>query len=237
MTTRERIVSMLLACGVLSAFVYAATDILAALQWEGYRITNQAVSELLAVGSPTRSFIVPGMALYNTLMLAFGVGVWMAADDRRSLKATGALMMAYSVVSWLGLVVFPLRPDSGLAGSGAMPLSGVLHGAATAVLVLLMFAFIITGSGAGGRPFRVYSIATIVLVLGGGIWAGTFVERVAAGEHPVGFGLIERANIYSTLVWVAVLAIVLLRAQRAAAQAPASSGPPPRMKRVVARQS
>ncbi len=61
-----------------------------------------------------------------------------------------------------------------------------------------------------GRGFLLFSIATIVAVISGGALAGTQVARVAAGLPSPFLGLIERLNIYATMLWIAVLSIVLL---------------------------
>jgi len=206
----ERATKVLLACGIASSVVYVAADVLASMRWEGYRYADRAVSELLAVGSPTRAFMTGPMIAYNLLIMAFGIGVLLVAERKRSLKVSGGLLVAYSIVSWAGFMLFPLRPDSALTASGAMPLSGVLHSVTTMLLVLLMFLFIGFGSGARGKGFRWYSIATIVLVFAGGLLAGSQVNRIAAGLVTPGAGLLERANIYSSLLWVAVFAGVLL---------------------------
>jgi hypothetical protein len=55
------LLTALLACGVASSLIYAATDILAALRWEGYDWTARMVSDLLALSAPTRSFIIAPM--------------------------------------------------------------------------------------------------------------------------------------------------------------------------------
>lgn len=103
MTSRTKITKALLVCGVLSSLSYAIADVLASLRWEGYRLVDRSMSELMAVGSPTRDFIVPFMTAYNLLVIAFGAGVWMAGRGRRSVRATGALLVVYGVVSWMGL--------------------------------------------------------------------------------------------------------------------------------------
>ncbi len=204
-------VRVLLWCGVLSSLVYVATDWLAAMRWDGYVLVDRAVSELLAVGAPTRSFVVPPMTLYNVLVMAFGIGVWFAARGKRSLRTAGVLLAVYGVVSQLGLTAFPLRPDSGLSATGQMPLSGVLHSGATFALVALMFAFIGFGAAGLGKGFRWYSVVTVLVVLGGGVWAGSMIERIAAGEIIAWFGVLERSNIYGALLWVAVFAVTLIR--------------------------
>jgi hypothetical protein len=48
----------LLVSGVLASLLYLGTDVLAALLYEGYSYTDQTVSELSAIGSPTRHLVV-----------------------------------------------------------------------------------------------------------------------------------------------------------------------------------
>jgi hypothetical membrane protein len=67
--------NLLLICGILSSLLYVGTDILAGMLWEGYSFTHQAVSELSAIGAPTRPLVVPLYFVYDVLMIAFGLGV------------------------------------------------------------------------------------------------------------------------------------------------------------------
>jgi hypothetical protein len=46
---------VLLVCGILSSLLYVAMLVLVPLWWEGYGSADQAVSELSAIGAPTRS--------------------------------------------------------------------------------------------------------------------------------------------------------------------------------------
>jgi len=59
MESSVRMRRALLACGGISAFVYVAADAVAALSWEGYSYLDQTVSELFAIGAPTRFIILP----------------------------------------------------------------------------------------------------------------------------------------------------------------------------------
>jgi len=57
-----------LICGVLSSLLYAAMTVFIAMQWEGYSSASQTVSELSAIGAPTRSlWLLPG-ALYTVMV-------------------------------------------------------------------------------------------------------------------------------------------------------------------------
>src|SRR5678815_2963304 len=73
--SRSRARQVLLACGVLSSLLYITTDILGGLRYPGYSFTSQAISELAAIGAPTKPFVDPLFITYQLLALAFGVGV------------------------------------------------------------------------------------------------------------------------------------------------------------------
>jgi hypothetical protein len=65
-----------LACvlGIRSAALLV-TDVIAALRWEGYSYRDQTVSELAAIGAPTRPLAVTLGLAGSALLVAFGVGV------------------------------------------------------------------------------------------------------------------------------------------------------------------
>lgn len=74
---------LLLACGVLSATHYVATDLLGGLPYPGDSFTSEAISELVATGARSEPLVDPLFLPYGVLALAFGVGVngalvWMA---------------------------------------------------------------------------------------------------------------------------------------------------------------
>jgi hypothetical protein len=63
--TARMLRNLLLICGILSSLLYVGTDILAGTLWEGYSFTSQAVSELSAIGAPTRPLVVPLYLAYD----------------------------------------------------------------------------------------------------------------------------------------------------------------------------
>jgi cytochrome c biogenesis protein CcdA len=95
------------------------------------------------------------------------------------------------------------------AGGGT--LSDSVHVVLGGVTVFLTFLAIGFGAAAFGKQFRLYSIASIVVLLAfGGL---TFVEapRLGANLPTPWIGLWERINISVFLLWVVVLAAVLWR--------------------------
>src|SRR5213082_2883864 len=66
----------LLVCGIMSSLLYVAMNVFEAMQWEGYSSASQTVSELSAIGAPTRPlWVLLGIA-YTLLVTGFGWGVW-----------------------------------------------------------------------------------------------------------------------------------------------------------------
>ena len=202
--------TVLLVCGILSSLVYVGADILAATRWEGYSYTSQMVSELMAIGAPTRPLLVGCFSASNLLVIAFGIGVWLSAGVKRSLRVVGILLVAYAVVGQVGLLFFPMHPR-GTEGT----LTDTMHIIVTGVISVLTLLFIGFGAKANAKWFRVYSIATIVILLVFGGLAGLLGgPRIAEGLPTPWLGVMERVSIYSSMLWVLVLAVVLLRAQR-----------------------
>src|SRR5688500_15943702 len=84
----------LLVCGIASSLLYAAMNAFIPLLWSEYSVTTQTISELSAVGAPTRPVWVITGLLYSLLYAGFGWCVWMHADGKRRLRATGGQIIA-----------------------------------------------------------------------------------------------------------------------------------------------
>lgn len=67
---------VLLACAIASSLLYVGMNVFIPLRWAGYNVASQAVSELSAIGAPTRALWVPLGIVYTLLVAAFGWGVW-----------------------------------------------------------------------------------------------------------------------------------------------------------------
>ncbi len=201
----------LLVCGILSSLVYIAADVVASLRWESYSYTSQMISELMAIDAPTRPLLVSLFTVHNLLAIAFGCGVWLAAGPTRALRIVAALVVAYGVVGEVALLWCPMH-----VREAAKSATDTRHIIATAVLVVLTLLYIGFAAVARGRAFRLYSLATIAVLVVFGMLAGLQGPRIDQGLPTPGFGLLERVNIYSSLLWFAVLAGGLLRGRATA---------------------
>jgi hypothetical protein len=85
---------LLLAAGIISSLLYLAMNPLVPTQWPDYSSTSRVVSELSAIGAPTRPLWVMLGMVYTLLVVAFGRGVWMASPDNRRLRVAGILIAA-----------------------------------------------------------------------------------------------------------------------------------------------
>lgn len=206
--SRNRLVSALLACGLLVAVVQIAGDVIAAALYPGYSYVNQTVSELSAIGAPTRPFQAGVGFLFEALVLAFAAGVWLMADGKRSLKICAVLLGVFAVNAMVwGL--FPMQQRG-----TEMAATDIAHIVGAIVQVVTIVLFIAFGSGADGRWFRIFSIAMIVAIVGVGALAGTQAGQISAGAPTPFIGLIERVSFYGPSIWILVLTIELLRQQR-----------------------
>jgi len=199
----ENVREALLACGVASSALYAAMLIITPFFWPEYSSASQTVSELSAIGAPTRPLWVPLGVMYTLLIAAFGRGVWMSATESRALRVVGGALIVYGIVG----VFWPPMHLRGMP----FTLTDALHIVWAAVTVLLMLIAIGFGAAAFGKRFRVYSIATMVVLAVCGALTSLQAPNIAANGPTPLIGVWERINIATFLVWVVVLTIVLVR--------------------------
>jgi hypothetical protein len=124
----RRLQQGLLACGgLISSLLWPISgEVLAAWLYQGYDSISQTVSELSSLGAPTRPFMLVEGALYSALLVAFGIGVGRAATDNRSLRITGALLLAYGAVGPLWYP-FPVTARANITPGATFVLTDVMH--------------------------------------------------------------------------------------------------------------
>lgn len=198
---------ILLSFGILSSLVYVGMNIFVPMLYEGYDIGSQTVSELSAIGAPTRPIWIVLAIIFAGLAAAFGWGVWRFAGQNRPLRIAGFMLMLY--VS-LGVFWPPMHQREVLAAGGGT-LTDTLHIAFTFVTVPLMLLIIGFGAAAFGKMFRLYSILTIIALIGFGILTGLAAPRMEQNLPTPWMGIWERISIGTYMVWQLVFAVILLR--------------------------
>lgn len=198
---------LFLVCGLLVAPFFILTDIAAAtLFYPGYDYSAQQVSELSAIGAPSRDFWMVMGYPYNLLTLAFAAGVWLAAGDRLSLRVTAALMVLFAANSFLWGWVAPMH----MRGTQFTD-TDTMHIAFAVSAIVVMLGFMSFGAAALGRGFRIYSAVTMIAMLAAGGIVSTQIAAIAANQPTPWMGLVERISVYSPMIWMGVLAVMLLR--------------------------
>jgi uncharacterized protein DUF998 len=202
----ERWRAPLLTCGILAGGLYVGMTLFTGLLWDGYSAADQTISELSAIDAPTRHlWMVLGM-IYSALMVVFGWAVWKSAPHR-ALRIAGALLLMQAV---FGVFWPPMHQRAVLAAGGAT-MTDTLHIVWTVVTGLFFMVALGFGAAALGKRFRVYTLVTMAIVFACGAWTGTYTPAIQANMPTPWVGVWERINTNVFMLWVAVLAVMLLR--------------------------
>ena len=192
-------------CGILSPVVYIATDVVATARYPGFSYSDQAVSELFAIGAPTSHLVPPLFTLSSALLLAFSFGIW-AFANRRSQRLLAAVLALSAVNALLLWNLFPMHMR-GVPTSTTDAMHLVL---AANPFVLLSLIF---GAAAVNKWFRAYTIATTVVIIGLALFGFSYAPAVMANAPTPWMGLTERIAQYSYGIWQASLAVRLARGE------------------------
>ena len=199
----------LLACGLLYAVLYPiVSDAIAATLYDGYSRMSQAVSELSATGAPTHTFLTAVGPIFSMLLIGFGLGIWRSANGKRSLRIAGALVVAHGAMGFLWMFG-PMSQREVIAAGGATS-ADTMHLVLSAATGLFVAAYVAITAFAFGWVFRLYSIVTIAAALVFGLLSAQ-VDKIEAGDPTPYMGLLERIGIGAWLLWMAVVAVILLR--------------------------
>jgi hypothetical protein len=209
---------------VLTFVVYIAMDIAASLAYDGYSYRDQTISELSAIGAPTRTFWVIAAAGWHALLFAFAFGVLAVAGQRRSVRAVGWFILAGAIVGFLWWIA-PMHRREVLAADGG-DWRDTMHLVVGGMNSLLFFAMIGAGAFAFGRGFRWYSFATIAAMLIFGTLMGIESPDVNKDGSTPWLGIYERIAIEGAFLWQGVFAGMLLwlTPARDAGDAPGPTG-------------
>ncbi len=200
----------LLACGLLYGLTYMlANDVIAATIYDGYSRLDQAISELSGTDAPSKAFLTAALPVFTLLVIGFGIGVWKAAEESRTLRVTGGILIAQGLVFPLWLL-FPMTSREEMV-DGATRSNDVGHLVLTGAAVLFILAEMGFSAAALGKRFRIFTLATAATTLSFGAATGLMTSGIEDGDPTPWMGFVERVSYGAWLLWMAGLAIVLLR--------------------------
>lgn len=207
---KKNIWQILSVCGALSALVYLAHVVVGGILLPEYNHMTQTISELTATGAPNASFLRVLTTIYGALAIVFSVSLfmWFRKTGFNKAAKTGAiLLIIMEIVSLVGYGLFPLE------GGTEMDPANMGHLVVTGIVVLCTITcgfFISVGlkktvfKGTGIFIF----VCAIIMVLSGGLTPVSMANNL-----PIA-GLVERINIFTLQLWIFVLSLRILFADR-----------------------
>lgn len=202
-----REVLTLLTFGVLGPPVFFATTQYGAAITDGYDQMADAVSALSQRGAPNGPLINGLFVIAALLQVALGLATVLRFRGRNlAMTRAGALIMAYAAMGVLIAAFFPMDPIG-----GEVTLPGVLHLVFVGLSALaLITAMVLARHNPDARWFAPLTWACLA-----GMFVGAAVSALAGvlGWPLLGVG--ERLTQDAYLIWLFVLAMVTLWAERA----------------------
>jgi hypothetical protein len=174
---------ILLLCGVLSPLLYAVADTLAGLRWEGYNFRDQTISELGAIGAPSRPLFAALLIPAYLLLVAFGAGLWQSAEGRRGVRVAAGLVIGFGALA-LTVGQFAAMRVRG-AEQGRAGMWHLVEGGVAMVTLAVMPAF--------------------------GVWSVLEAPRINAGLATPWVGVRAHVFWYTCQLWFLVLAVTLFQ--------------------------
>lgn len=196
-----------MACGILASLLYAGMNGLAPLLYEGYDSFSQTVSELSAIGAPTRTLWMVLGTIYSVLYLAFGIGIWISARESRPLRVTGIL----SVIAGIAAFFWAPMHQREVLAMGGKTLTDTMHVVSTALWALLTLVGMGFAAAALGRRFRALTVACMAALILFGLLTSGHAANMEADLPTPWMGVWERLNILAFDVWLFAFAVTLFR--------------------------
>lgn len=220
-----RLGKVLVGCGLVSSVLYIAADLIGTLRYPGCSWLDQEFSEMTAQGAPTRPLMLALAEVpYNLLVLALAAGLWTAAGSKqRAARIAAGGLVGYLAFGFIAGTITPMATREAMA-AGQDTARNAIHGPLTLVSDLFLAVGMASAGQLLGKRFRYYSYATIATLIVFGAVTGFQIPQMETNQPTPWMGLEERVNIYTGMLWVAVLAIGLLSAE--ATKAPRQPGTP-----------
>jgi hypothetical membrane protein len=202
----------LLLAAVAAVVVYTIGDVLSGLLYDGYSFRDQAISELSAFGSPVRPLMVTAILIHNVLLLAFGLGILRVAR-RRIVWWIGALQVTLFVLAGIPTHTFWAMSSRDMATG----FNDTMHITLTGVFSLIVVAMMILSAIAYPGWFRLYAIATTMVLVGFGFASSFAIRGIEQNDTPWAGGF-ERVNAYAYFAWLVILAAMVIRRELGSSQ-------------------
>lgn len=190
--------------GIISLLSYTAMVVFSPLAYPGYDWLSMAVSDLTAVGAPSKDLAEQLNALFGPCAVVSVMAVCVGVNTCMSklLKKGVYCFAAMEWVTVVGYKMFPLVQEQPMSY-----FQNVMHIIVTILVVLLsIISLVLIGIGARKEPL--ISLSCLAF----GCLAMMMIGAIGTGAMPKSvFGLFERLSTFSAVIFNAVLGFYLLK--------------------------
>jgi hypothetical protein len=197
---------ILLYCGIAAPILYVITVIVGAAVRNDYSHVVNAISELISNGAPNKAVLDVIFNIYNTLLLAFAIGGFIAVKNAHRLcRVAMGIFIGIQILSfsWGFFPMDPIGAETTFAGTMHNVLGGVVA-LATILLPLLMGLGLRRSEDFHGYAIYSWISSAIIFVSG-------LTSVILGGQGFLVFGFFERITIGTYEIWLFVTALNLLK--------------------------
>ena len=186
--------------GVLCVIFYLLHDVIGAMNYPGYDVMRQAVSDLTATDAPSFAIASGISSVYGIFACLCCVLLCLMFMDKRKSICTGIILFtAMQFVSAIGYSLFPLS-SSGYDGS----IQSFIHVYVITIAVVLLsitslIVIAVGGFKDGRKVLGTVSIIALLCMMFGAMGSSMLPEDV--------FGIVERFSTYSAVIFTGFLGI------------------------------
>lgn len=188
---------------IISLLSYAAMVVFSPLAYPGYNWMSMAVSELSAVGAPSKTLAEQLNSLFGPCGIVGIMAVCVGAANFKS-KCLRIGIYLFAIMEWVTIVGYNMFPW--VANTSGFNLQNMIHLAITAFVVFCSIAALIVII-VGAKKEKLKSLGTWGMVCLGAMFVGAIGTMVLPNDF---FGIAERFSTFSVVVFNAVLGYYLL---------------------------
>jgi hypothetical protein len=182
-----------LIAAVVATLCSIGIDLLGLALWKGYDYVHQSITQLSALGAPTRPWAVALTIGRDLALLIVGLTLWLVSDRNVALRITASLVITTAAAGFAA-EFFPTQ----VGQSPPFSSPSVILGAIAVVASVLVIAF---GAAAFSGWFRAVSIGVLA--------AFALLTILGFMQTSPRIGLQERVMSYAILAWVILLGVAL----------------------------
>lgn len=192
-------------CGILSAVLFIAADVIGASLRPGYSMTAQAISELVEAGAPNKPLLDGLLLGFHGLVIPFAYGLHRTVGNGTGNPLGPLLLGAAGVLGVILTLFFPCDPgcEPFQTFRGTMHIVIAIPMGFAVLFAILAFSYRLSASG----PWAAYAPYSKATFAGGVALA---VITVVLAETAL-VGVFERALTAAYLQWYVVMGAALVR--------------------------